>query len=266
KGFIEGKANPYRLRNTTLRDLLFIDQQGCGRCLADPASIVFELDADDMIAGGERLMGSNAELVLRLVGIRIGKGGLAILYQQGPAAVAASYCCQHAVRAPLWDRNLGGNRPRLVFEVRRRTLRDTDHSRKVDELAAASGEARPNCWIGARCEAGIKRVDIVLPCLDIERVLELLELVRKFFGQIVCLAEILVDVVELPLEVVGAGFRSDRHPWQAERRRARHPAILVNGPIPKHLEILGAVLCRRRSIVEGIDEAHAVYRLLLHTV
>ena len=38
KGFIEGKANPYRLRNTTLRDLLFVDQQGCGRCLADQRS------------------------------------------------------------------------------------------------------------------------------------------------------------------------------------------------------------------------------------
>src|SRR5262249_53516857 len=111
EGFIERKANPYRLRNTTLRDLLFVHQQRRGSCFADAAAIVFELDADDVIADRERLIGSNTELVLRLVGIRVGKKRLAILHQQGPAAVAASYCCHHAIRAALRDRHLGGDRP-----------------------------------------------------------------------------------------------------------------------------------------------------------
>src|SRR5262249_3129989 len=91
EGFIERKANPYRLRNTTLRDLLFVHQQRRGGCFADAAAIVFEPNADDVIAGRERLIGSNAELVLRLVGIRVGKERFAILNQQGPADVSASY-------------------------------------------------------------------------------------------------------------------------------------------------------------------------------
>jgi hypothetical protein len=40
-------------------------------------------------------------------------------------------------------------RPRFVLEVRRGTLRNADHTREVDELAAASGQTRPNCRIGS---------------------------------------------------------------------------------------------------------------------
>ena len=81
EGFIEGETDPYRLRNTTLRDLLFVDQQRRGRCFSDAATIVFELDADDMITGRDRLVGRNTELVLRLIRIRVGKERLAIVQQ-----------------------------------------------------------------------------------------------------------------------------------------------------------------------------------------
>src|SRR5215472_5236675 len=67
EGFIEREANSYRPRDTTLRDLLFIHQQGCGRSLSDTATVIVKFDADDMIAGCERLIGGNAELVIRLV-------------------------------------------------------------------------------------------------------------------------------------------------------------------------------------------------------
>src|SRR5215472_18400859 len=100
-----------------------------------------------MIARGERLVRSNAKLVFRLVGIRIGKERLAILQQQGPTAIAASYSRQHAIRAALGNGDFGGDRPSFILEVRRRTLWDSDHAGKVDELAATSGEARTNCRI-----------------------------------------------------------------------------------------------------------------------
>src|SRR6516164_4407393 len=67
EGFIEREANPYRPRDTTLRDLLFIHQQGCGRSLSDTATVIVEFDTDDMIAGCERLIGGNFELVIWLV-------------------------------------------------------------------------------------------------------------------------------------------------------------------------------------------------------
>src|SRR5262245_22315 len=111
KGFIERKSNAYRLRNATLRDLPLVYQQRRSGCFADPATIVFELDADDMIAGRERLVGRDAVFVLGLIGKGIGKDGFAILHQQRPAAVATSYCCQHAIRAAFWDGHLGGDRP-----------------------------------------------------------------------------------------------------------------------------------------------------------
>src|SRR3974377_1308230 len=79
----------------------------------------------------------------------VGKDSVAILQQQGPAAVAASDCRQHAIRAALWDGHLRGNRPGFIFECGGRTFRDTDHSRKVHKLAAASGETRSNCRIGS---------------------------------------------------------------------------------------------------------------------
>src|SRR5262249_10195354 len=67
EGFIEREANPDGPWDTTLRDLLFIDQQRCGCSLADAAAVIVEFDPDDMIARGERLIGGNAELVIRLV-------------------------------------------------------------------------------------------------------------------------------------------------------------------------------------------------------
>src|SRR5262249_47485627 len=69
-----------------------------------------------------------------------------------------------------------------------------------------------------------------------------------------------------PFEVVGIGLEPGVDPRQAKRRRARHPAILVDRPVAHHLEILGAVPGWRRGIVEGVDGARAVQRLLLHPV
>src|SRR5215471_11597666 len=56
EGFVERKANSYRLRNPALRDLLLVYQQRHCTCFADAAAIVFEFNADDMIAWRERLV------------------------------------------------------------------------------------------------------------------------------------------------------------------------------------------------------------------
>src|SRR5262245_9605250 len=102
-----------------------------------------------MVSCGERPAGSNAIFVLRLVGVRVDNKWFAVLQQQCPAAVAASNGRQDSIRATRRNYDVGGYRPRPVFEVRSRTLRDADHSRKVNELIAASGETRPDGRIGA---------------------------------------------------------------------------------------------------------------------
>src|SRR5262249_16796292 len=149
EGFIERKAHPDRSSNLALRNLPFVHQQGCGRGFADASAFVFELDADDMIARRKQLIGDNAELVLRLVGIRVGKASFAVLHQQSPATAPAADGRQHATRTTLRNGHLGSDRPRLVLEVWRRSLWDADHSREVDELAKAAGKAGPDGRIGA---------------------------------------------------------------------------------------------------------------------
>src|SRR5262249_55031751 len=144
EGLVERKADPDRLRNAPLGDPFFIDQQGRGRSLADAATVIGELDANDVVAGRQRLIRSYLVFVLRLVPRRIGEPGLAAPQQQRPAAIAAADRAQHAVRAALRDRHFGADRPGLVLEVRRRALRDADHSREVGELVATAREARPD--------------------------------------------------------------------------------------------------------------------------
>ena len=154
--------------------------------------------------------------MLRLVRQRVGELRFAVLHQQHPAAEASPDRRQDATWRLLGYRDLGPDRPRLVLEVRRGTLRDTDHSRIIDELAASTRQARPDCRIDARREARIERIDVVFLRLDVEGVLQFLELVGIVRCQIVRLAEVLVDVVQFPLEIVRAGFVPDSSPTAAE--------------------------------------------------
>src|SRR5215831_2004210 len=111
EGFIEREANADGLRNFALGDLFFIDQERRGRALADAAALIVELNANDVIARRERLIGGNAIFVLRLVRQRVGKHRLALHEQQRPAAVSAADRAEYAVGSALRDGHLGGGRP-----------------------------------------------------------------------------------------------------------------------------------------------------------
>ena len=108
KGFIERKTNPYRLRNLSLCDLFFVHQQCRGGTLANATASVLELNADDVIAGRQRLIGNDAILVLRLIGIGVGEFRLAILLDPRPQRVRL---------LPGYDPHSGGFRAGLQEQI-----------------------------------------------------------------------------------------------------------------------------------------------------
>src|SRR5262245_40556986 len=57
EGFIERKANPDRLRNLRLGDLLLVDQQGRGGTLSDATALIGEFHPNNVIAGRKWLIG-----------------------------------------------------------------------------------------------------------------------------------------------------------------------------------------------------------------
>ncbi|WP_456834729.1 MULTISPECIES: hypothetical protein [unclassified Bradyrhizobium] len=71
-----------------MRDLLFVYQQRRDSSFANAAAVVVEFNADDMIAYRKPLIGSNSELVVRLVRKCVGEDRLAVRHQQCPAAEA----------------------------------------------------------------------------------------------------------------------------------------------------------------------------------
>src|SRR5262245_33373024 len=142
---VEREANADRLGDLSFRHLLAVDEQGAGRALADAAAVVLEDEADDMLARRYRLVGGDTELVLGLVGKSVGKGRLAVLQEQPPAAEATADRGQDAAGgASVRHHHLGRDRPRLVLEVWRGALRGADHAGIVGELVAPPRQARPD--------------------------------------------------------------------------------------------------------------------------
>ena len=77
------------------------------------------------------------------------------------------------------------------------------------------------------------------------------------------LAEVLRDMIQLPMvaaDHIRCGRRHiPRHPGRA---RARQPYIMVNTAVAEHLEVLCVARGRRLGIVERVDHAYSVDRLL----
>ena len=93
---------------------------------------------------------------------------------------------------------------------------------------------------------------------------------RSFLGSLAArsLASLksLVDVVKLPFVVVRRRRLLPNSHGSDRRRGAGDPAVVVDGAVAEHLEILRAVLRRRLRVIERVDHAHALDRLLRHAV
>ncbi len=156
-----------------------------------------------------------------------------------------------------------------VEQQRRIALRQADHGPGVHELGAAGGDVRARGHDAGR-HRGVQREDLILLRFLDEHLLHLLHFVRILVGEVLGLAEVLVQVVEfehLVVERVGIGC-AEGLPRRAVDLGAQQPAFVIQGPLAHHLEILGLVPGRLLGVlfVKRVGEARALDRRLLDAV
>ena len=98
--------------------------------------------------------------------------------------------------------------------------------------------------------------------------LHFLELRRLRRSQVVGLAEVFVDVVELPLvarDHIGRR-RTAEFPGQGCRCRGGDPSVMVDGAVAEHFEVLHGMLLRCASFAKRINKACSFNRILVNGV
>ena len=193
----------------------------------------------------------------------------ALAQEQPVAAEAPAFGDDHAFRAALGNLDLGGDGVGLVQDARRSAGRHAGQFARIGEDRSSRRQARAR-RIPTRERRVVERQHVVLLRLGIEEGLHLLDLLRHLGGQIVELGGVLLDVVELPL-VSGDHIRRRRGaqlPRKGDRRRGRHPSVVIDGAIAEHLEILRRVSGRGVGVrlVPCVRHAHPFHGALLDAV
>ena len=177
----------------------------------------------------------------------------------------------HALGAALGDLELrldrvrapcdAGDEPLLhVLDVARERVAGDRRQRREDAEEDADGAEQRQHAVALR----------LLP----EELLQLRELLRVLGRQVVRLREVVRQVVQLPRVLLGiplaGGERRERRRRELPRLLvepgARPPAVLVDRPRADHLEVLHGVPLLGVRVVERVEEARAVHRLLLDPV
>ena len=148
-------------------------------------------------------------------------------------------------------------------------MRQADHRARVHELRTAGGDVRTRRH-DAGTDRGVHRKDLIFLRFRDEHLLHLFYFVLIVRRDVLGLAEVLVEVIELEhlvVERVGIGGSHD-FPWRAVNLGAQQPAFMIQGPLAKHLEVLRLVPGWFPGVlgVEGVGEARAFNGRLLDTV
>ena len=151
-----------------------------------------------------------------------------------------------------------------MLEVRGRTLGEAEQIR-VRERDATLRQARPVVDVQPFRLAVVQRQHVV-PCrFGEEELHHLVELLGILPGEVVRLTEVFVDVVQFPGHVQQVPRLVLAEPRDAADR-ARHPAVVVNTLIAEHLEVLRRSSARSVNVIEGVDHAYSLDRLLSDAV
>ena len=173
--------------------------------------------------------------------------------------------------AACWDLDLGVGRPRSVEGVGRRVLGNADRARQEAELGPG---LKPLAGHAPLLKAVVQREDVVPPGLRPPEPDELDQLLHHRvvevgdlapLHQVVALARVLLDVVELPAIVAEAPGGAVLPGFPAVEGD-RLPFAVDDGAVAEHLEVLRRVVRRRLGRVERVVHRHPLEGRLLHAV
>ena len=192
---------------------------------------------------------------------------LAVLGIEAPAADVRALGDDHALGALFRHLDLGGDGVRLVLDAQDAVLRQAPHAAEED-LGLALDQYRPAGGVGIHLlhHPVVDRQHLVARRLDQPQPLQIVELFRHLLGEILRLAPVLGRVVELPdIVVEGRGFRRSRSPGRPVLGH-RGPALVVDAAVAEHLEVLRLVPLSRLGVVERVQHADTLDRVLMHAV
>ena len=177
---------------------------------------------------------------------------------------------QHnALFSSLREEHVSGDTERFVLHVGRCTFGNARKASVVGELGAPARQAGTKGHIHSRNLAVVQRQHVISGGLRIEQQLELAEFVRVLVGKVDGFAEVLGDVIELPLvaaDYIDLGSVERVFPRQRSAGSCRPPSIVIDAAIAEHLEILRPASGRRFGIVEGVGHPYALDGFLRHAV
>jgi len=205
------------------------------------------------------------EKVVEEHGLAGANAGHTLAQKQTIAAKPPAFRDDHALCPALGDLDLGGDGVGLVQDARRRAGRHAGQFARIGEDRASRRDARTR-RIPARERRVVEWKHVVLLRFGIEEGLQILDLLRHLRSEIVVLGGVLLNVVELPLVPADdvRRRRAAQLPRQGHRRCRRHPAIMIDGTIAQHPEVLRRVfgLSVRVYLVPPLPHAHALRRAL----
>ena len=197
----------------------------------------------------------------------VGEFELAVLGVDAPATKLAALGDDHAAGGFVLHFNFRRNRKGLVLDVDDAVFRQSAHACKENlRIALHQGRTARHLWNDALGLAIIQGQHVVLHGFDQEEALKFAKFVGHFRRQVVELRPVFAAVVEFPHVVVKGGhLLTHHHPGGAVLGDGA-PALVVDAPVAKHLEVLDFVAFWRVGIVKAVGHAGALVGALQHAV
>src|SRR6185437_1381605 len=144
-------------------------------------------------------------------------------------------------------------------------FRQAPHPGKERDLVAAGKKAGAQCAVHSLREPVVEWEHVISSRFNKKALLQLAQLFRMAGREIFGLAEVFLDVIELPA-IVGKVRGPPGYPGQPSMAATGNPSLIVNGSIAKHFEILDGACAVRVRLIKAVGHADALDWPLGNTV